>query len=203
MKMTCHHTLDLHCERDASLKGEQLGYVLGAMHWLEKSVGEVLSKKLDEEYYNNISFSYAFFMDGLQHIIKHFDRQPKFLDVGCGLGTKCFLAGCLGYVPTGLDCNPNYLKVVKQMGKGLNGGFQPIKMIEADGITFDHYDEYDVIYWYLPIRDPAMMIKLSDAIFEGAKPGTVLFPASLVSWRHGDKCERIDIIPKLQYFIKK
>ncbi|NNE52594.1 MAG: class I SAM-dependent methyltransferase [Sulfitobacter sp.] len=116
----------------------------------------------------------------------------RFLDVGCGGGLKVLSA--LRYFPKaeGFDFDPAYVAAgqrLMQMSPDLD-----CTIFQQDALTFDRYQEYDVIYFYRPISDEPLLIEMERRIAEHARPGTVLI-APYVSFpdRHEDlACGHID-----------
>jgi len=86
----------------------------------------------------------------------------KFLDVGCGIGTKALLASHF-FDAYGLEINPPYAqKAIKLLGND--------KIIQDDALKFDKYGDFDVIYAYQPMLNS---LKLFDKIAEQAKPNAI------------------------------
>ncbi|WP_298259651.1 hypothetical protein [uncultured Litoreibacter sp.] len=100
------------------------------------------------------------------------DTPPRFLDVGCGGGTKIWAA--LPFFPdaSGLENNPTQVKVGAAAMAKLNAPEHCI--IEADARLFKDYSKYDVIYFYRPLKDPNGLREMEDAIMAQARPGTIL-----------------------------
>lgn len=96
----------------------------------------------------------------------------RFLDVGCGGGTKVFAASRFFSRCDGLDFDPIYVKAAKRTLNLLNA--DECHIFEADGMTFEGYDAYDVIYFYRPLRDDAMLARLEQQILNSARLGTVI-----------------------------
>ncbi|MEL6466885.1 MAG: class I SAM-dependent methyltransferase [Pseudomonadota bacterium] len=96
----------------------------------------------------------------------------RFLDIGCGGGTKVFAASHFFPICDGLDYDPAYVAAGQRTLNLLNT--KRCSIFEADGITFDGYDAYDVIYFYRPLRDDEMLAKLERRVFDTARPGTVV-----------------------------
>jgi len=97
---------------------------------------------------------------------------PRFLDVGCGGGTKIWAA--LPFFPNarGLENNPTQVKVGAAAMAKLNAPTDCI--IEADARRFDDYSSYDVIYFYRPLKDPEGLKEMENQILAQARPGTIL-----------------------------
>lgn len=92
----------------------------------------------------------------------------KFLDVGCGIGTKLLLMDYIGWSVTGLERIPEFAETASKMCP------------DADVLTIDAFDylgyaDHDFIYTYKPIRDNEKMAELLDFIVDGAKKGALFF----------------------------
>ena len=99
-------------------------------------------------------------------------HSSKFLDVGCGGGTKVLVASEYFTECHGLDFEADYVAAGQQMLQLTDS--DTCRIFQADGLTFDQYDNYDVIYFYRPLRDDALLAQMEDQIFSNAKPGTVI-----------------------------
>ncbi|WP_121024013.1 hypothetical protein [Litoreibacter meonggei] len=100
------------------------------------------------------------------------DAPPRFLDVGCGGGTKIWAA--LPFFPDarGLENNPTQVKIGAAAMAKLNAPADCI--MEADARLFDDYSSYDVIYFYRPLKDSVGLTEMEDQIMKQARPGTIL-----------------------------
>lgn len=100
-------------------------------------------------------------------------RAPlKFLDVGCGGGMKVLMASHFFTLAEGLEADPNFIRAAK----GLLGsvGWGRARAIRGDALAFDDYRNYDVIYFYQPMREAAGLLELEARIVQAAMAGTVL-----------------------------
>jgi SAM-dependent methyltransferase len=109
------------------------------------------------------------------------DKPLKFLDVGCGIGHKMFMAKSLyGFDVHGLDLRKPYLDtahtlLMEHFGK--NHGL-PKKsedyLFHTNAFNFKKFAEFDVIYFYCPISDCKLQRKLECHLLERAKIGCVI-----------------------------
>ncbi len=99
-------------------------------------------------------------------------RQPRFLDVGCGIGLKVLTAHQFFPRTDGLELDPGYAKTARKLLK--KSAFSNAKIFQTDALEFQKYDAYDVIYFYWPIHDEKKMIELEKRIIAMAQPGTIL-----------------------------
>jgi hypothetical protein len=116
---------------------------------------------------------------------------PRFLDVGCGGGTKIWAA--LPFFPNacGLENNPTQVKVGAAAMAKLNAPEHCI--MEADARCFDDYSSYDVIYFYRPLRDADGLTEMENQIMAQARPGTILIAPYLgfSAEQDDDRCSKI------------
>ncbi|WP_375176006.1 class I SAM-dependent methyltransferase [Pseudooceanicola sp.] len=98
--------------------------------------------------------------------------STHFLDVGCGGGIKTFLASRYHARSDGLDYDADYVAAATRTLAVI--GRDRCRAFQADGLTFDGYDAYDVIYFYRPMRDDALLAKLEERVFTTAAPGTLI-----------------------------
>jgi hypothetical protein len=98
--------------------------------------------------------------------------RPRFLDVGCGGGLRVVQAAQIFASADGLEFDPGYARSARRLLKAAVPGRSLVH--QADARSFDGYGEYDVIYFYRPMQDPAGLRALEDRILEAARPGTVL-----------------------------
>lgn len=92
----------------------------------------------------------------------------KFLDVGCGPGLIPFLASRIGFYSEGLELNP----IWREKGNHVEG-FEPIL---ADGLKFEKYKDFDVVYYYCPIKDRTLETQLEEKIEDDMKVGAFVLP---------------------------
>ncbi|MEM9049630.1 MAG: class I SAM-dependent methyltransferase [Pseudomonadota bacterium] len=99
-------------------------------------------------------------------------ETARFIDVGSGAGSKVVLASRVFAQADGLELDPGYAEASRRM---LGQRFTTnCRTIEGDALEFDGFDGYDVIYFFLPIRDRDAMRALEDRIIARARPRTVL-----------------------------
>ncbi|PTX57754.1 hypothetical protein C8N43_2425 [Litoreibacter ponti] len=100
------------------------------------------------------------------------EQPPRFLDVGCGGGTKVFAALPFFKESHGLENNPSQAAVAAAVLERLDA--PRAKVIEGDARAFAEYSDYDVIYFFRPIKDPDGLRDMEDRIMAQARPGTIL-----------------------------
>ena len=119
--------------------------------------------------YPYIALAPSRFEDQLKIVAGMFDREHDitFVDVGCGLGTKLVLArhtAGIRYV-VGIEKHPKYVRLAKKLLRGSGA-----VIIKGDALDMD-YGQYDIIYFYCPLRDHLKQQTLEARIIETMKPG--------------------------------
>jgi SAM-dependent methyltransferase len=102
------------------------------------------------------------------------DRNKKFLDIGCGIGTKVMLADVL-FDSYGFDINKDYTRLARQIGCK-NVWYQ-------DAMTFEGYGEYDLLYFYRPFKDNVLEDRLETNVYQQMKEGSFIAPMhTAIDW---------------------
>lgn len=94
---------------------------------------------------------------------------PSFLDPGCGIGTKVFVAQeVFGWEATGFDIRSEYIQVAEQE-LGL------VHKVAVDDVDyFCHYDLFDIVYLSRPFRDDKREFAYELRVQSEMKPGAFL-----------------------------
>ena len=109
--------------------------------------------------------------------------QSQFMDVGCGTGMKVLQASKFFKQVTGLEYDKGYAKIAKKLLTQMY--VQNSRIIRGDGLTFDAYKDFNLVYFYRPMRDTDLLKKLEDQITHSVTPGTILFaPYNHFYYRH-------------------
>lgn len=110
--------------------------------------------------------------------VQNLDRPARFIDVGCGGGLKVLTAAQYFSPCDGLDLDPGYVQAAQTFMQKAN---QPTSTIyEANALTFDQYDQYDVIYFFRPIKDEDLLRQLEERIATTARRHCILIVPYLV-----------------------
>jgi len=144
-----------------------------------------------------VPFPCGFFVDTLLDAFFYLgqDRSKKFLDVGCGLGTKVMLASSL-FDAYGIDCDERYVTTANSININRVG--------LADALTFDRYDQFDFIYYYRPIKDSEKYRDLEMKIHKEMKPGAIVAPMHTeYDWINCQDIEVVNSNPCPKIFKKK
>lgn len=91
-------------------------------------------------------------------------NRMSFVDVGCGIGTKCMAARTAGLSSYGIDCVPEYVEAARS---------RDVRCEVADAYTWSHYDEFGIVYVSHPFRVKALEVKLEQRILRQMAPGAV------------------------------
>jgi hypothetical protein len=92
----------------------------------------------------------------------------KFLDCGCGIGFTVLLAGIAGFDSHGIELNSKLIKVANVLN-------YPQKTIKrANVLTYAEYSEYDIIYFYCPLRNRKLEEKFEEKVEKDMKVGAYL-----------------------------
>lgn len=96
----------------------------------------------------------------------------RFLDVGCGTGFKVMMAAQFFDQCDGLEYDPAYVSAAHTLFE--RGGLNSCRAFEADGLTYDGYGDYDVLYFYRPMREDDQLQELEAQILRHARPKTLV-----------------------------
>jgi 2-polyprenyl-3-methyl-5-hydroxy-6-metoxy-1,4-benzoquinol methylase len=116
------------------------------------------------------------------------DTSKKFLDIGCGIGTKVILATSL-FDSYGIEYDEVYCEKAKSLGLNRVG--------LVDAMLFDKYDQFDLLYYYRPIHDSAKYREFESKVHAEMRPGALVAPMHTeYDW---DSCEDIERLSKFLY----
>ena len=97
----------------------------------------------------------------------------RFLDIGCGVGSKMLLAEeIFGLNVRGVERVPEYVKEARQRG---------LIVTEADALGWDGYGEYDLVFFNRPFYDQDLQGQLEAQVWADMKPGAVAIGVNLIS----------------------
>ena len=148
-----------------------------------------------DTHYRDIPLSGAYFLNLLQAarrvlLARGHDGPVRFIDVGCGGGTKVLAASAMFEVAHGLEYSPAYVKNGRKFLAKL--GADPTTLLEGDALTFDDYGSYDVIYFYRPLKNLDAAFRMEARVLEQARPGTVILaPLNVSLGRRDDGVGRV------------
>jgi hypothetical protein len=111
-------------------------------------------------------------MDAFQ--IFNGDRTKRFLDVGCGMGSKVILASPV-FDSYGLEYNEKYVQKAHALGLA--------RVMHCDAFEFKDYKTFDLIYYYRPIFTPDLYYEFETIIHKNLKIGALVAPMhSAYNW---------------------
>jgi SAM-dependent methyltransferase len=97
---------------------------------------------------------------------------PKFLDVGCGIGTKMMIAEALYRLDVyGIEIDEPMARLAASHWSGKNVVYNHDALASS---CKAFYTDADIIWLYRPFRDPDTESRLEDLITENMKPGAIL-----------------------------
>jgi SAM-dependent methyltransferase len=91
----------------------------------------------------------------------------RFLDVGCGIGTKLAMAHYLGFEVAGIDRHEPYIEMAREL-------VPEAELVVADLEDVKKFDA-DIIYMYRPGKSERMATRLEKHVVAHAKKGAVVF----------------------------
>lgn len=97
----------------------------------------------------------------------------RFLDVGCGIGTKLLLAEeIFGLDVRGVERVPEFVKEARQCG---------LIVAEADALGWDGYGEFDIVFFNRPFHDNDVQAQLEQQVWADMKSGAVVIAVNLIA----------------------
>jgi len=95
----------------------------------------------------------------------------KFLEVGCGIGTRMKVArDFFGLDVHGFDRVPEYVQQAKNLD---------LDAWEADALEYEGYGDYNVLWFNRPFRDQALQAQLEERVWGRMRSGAVVICANL------------------------
>lgn len=150
-----------------------------------------IANSYKEDNYDYIQYEFEKLINVFRQVKKNLTFEKKFLEVGSGPGLNLLLAEeFLNVNPTGLEYNPELVKLSRTLHR--------FEIIEMDAMDFNNYDQYDIIYMWLPFKNEELEFKLEEKIFNQAKEGTFLI---FIDSKNLDKFENVEKIS--EFIIKK
>ena len=129
-----------------------------AIVMLDKTIGSITRTKQAEKYgcFEYIAYNPGEFLLKMRYarqILAALKRNDdiKFLDVGCGVGTKVLLASQLFSQADGLEYDQHYYAAARRTISA--NKVKNSRIIKGDALVFPAYGEYDIIYLYRPFFD--------------------------------------------------
>lgn len=150
-------------------------------HYFQDKLGCVAPhwKKSNPKYYSFIPSSPVSAIDCITKAKDCLESKPsgtyKFLDCGCGIGNILMIAEIVGFEAAGIEYEADTVALANDMMKSVRSiiGREP-KIIKGDILHFRHYEDYDVIYYYAPIKDPEMHKQFVKKLMRDSKVGALI-----------------------------
>ncbi len=108
----------------------------------------------------------ALFLQGIR-LAAEFAFGDRYLDIGCGIGTKLALMFHLGFKVTGIDHNQAYLQAAKEL-------CPEATLILGDLFSVTSFD-FDIIYFYRPARSDELQRKVDRHIISHASRASIVY----------------------------
>lgn len=140
-------------------------------------------KKYDVGQYPYIALPTRYFTEQLEIVRDLLRKEPqrpmKFIDVGCGIGTKLVIAKyvCPEIEVHGIEITDKYVSFAKKLLKGYNNGPRYAVVHKRDALRYN-YAGYDIIYFYCPLSDPKLETRLENRIVQTATKGAYILANS-------------------------
>jgi len=159
-----------------------------ANHRIGKNSMEKESSRCEDGGYKCIHLRPEEFVSALGSVMAHLqipierESSTKFLDIGCGVGEKVYLASLFGLNAMGLELRQPLITegkaLFRTMGVDITPWGEPIEhnhFIRGNALRFD-YKDFDILYFYCPLCDHKLQCKLETRIAMTAKVGAVVIP---------------------------
>ena len=166
--------------RQLNPKAKRGGVATALAHgWYPRraSVYRVEFGQEQDSHHQYIALSPESFLDKLE-FYGALNNRGRFLDIGSGIGEKVFLAYVLGrFVQCdGLEFDPRTSAIASFLLQQIAAHDPyPIRLLQGDALTFEHYGSYSVIYMFRPMHDPIAMASLFRRIAKQMQPGAIVF----------------------------
>lgn len=152
---------------DSPFKSGRAGVLQETLQWVAKTDHEWLLHGADKVHTGWMPFQPAEFLAIMAECVAEADG-PRFLDVGCGPGTKLRLAQeFFGLSVSGLERDGKMLAAAVHNVRSANFSL-------LDALEFPNYNLYDIIWMYRPIKDPDLQRELERKVYASAKHGAIV-----------------------------
>jgi SAM-dependent methyltransferase len=121
------------------------------------------------------------FIREIQFVVKELKLTPeqigrmRFLDVGCGVGQKVFMAGCFGFRAYGLELRKELIAAGESLFRRLDlDTYESNRFIQGNALTYPDYNAFDILYFYCPLFKQELEMEMEKKLATDAKPGTIV-----------------------------
>jgi SAM-dependent methyltransferase len=164
-----------------------------------QKANETIGETADQKYQRHVDADSGYkcihlgindFIQQLQFVVKELHltstqiSKIKFLDVGCGVGQKVFLASCFGFDAFGLELRKELIEAGRGLFSKLNADYifrqygscrcDRDFFIQGNALTYTGYNQFDILYFYCPLHKNELEIELEKKLAQDAKPGTII-----------------------------
>jgi hypothetical protein len=156
--------------------------LINTLEKLEKQY--ISSIPYDEIKYNYIPYEIKVFLNILSDIYETTKdmKNPKFIDIGCGIGTKVLIASNL-FDAYGIDCNQNLIDISKIIG---------CKNTSCCDIFDYDFSQFDILFYYRPFYDDKIYETFENKIYTETKVGSIIIAAcSNFSWSEKSDIQKL------------
>lgn len=122
------------------------------------------------------------FLPSLTAAYEYLGPSARFIDVGCGVGTKVIRASRLGWDAYGIEINPRFVRLAQRFGAAA---------IEADARTWNGYADFDCVFMFHLLTDVDQERELEYKVMEAMKPGALLILYGIINPRIDEGWEEI------------
>jgi SAM-dependent methyltransferase len=144
---------------------EELEALHGTMHRLERR-WNLLPIPDNSVYHAYDPLPFWQFFEGIRIASAH-TQGRRFLDLGCGIGTKLALMHGLGWEVSGIEQHLPYVEAARELipeANVIHGQIEDLEDLEAD-----------LVYMYRPAVSEDLELELEHHVAEILSPGSVLF----------------------------
>ena len=113
---------------------------------------------------SNRSFENA--LGELEWLLEKPVKDILFLEVGCGIGTKCEIARLIGMEASGIDILPEYINLAQMI-------YPDCTFLHANAFEYN-YNRFDAVYYGVPFFDDYLIQQLEDRVLSQLPFGAVL-----------------------------
>ncbi len=110
------------------------------------------------------------------------ENPLRFLDVGCGGGIQVVSATRIFDRADGIEYDPGYAAAARAV-MDFAPALADCTIFQKDALRFEGYADYDVVYFYRPMRDVERMHQLEKRIATCVRPGTILIAPYNPFWQ--------------------
>jgi len=123
--------------------------------------------------------NYQYFQSSLEFVQKALNaiksreanfNNMKFLDMGSGTGANCYIATSIGFKAEGIEIIPILYEISKQI-------FPEIQFHNINVGDFNNYGDYDIIFYWLPFREPKLMQEFKKKVEDSIRIGSYIIVA--------------------------